>query len=61
VPGRASPADAAAGQQPAQHGQAQHQQRQQYQEAAVPSSAAVLQGMSAEQLHLLLVDERAYR
>jgi ESCRT-I complex subunit VPS37 len=60
--GRASPADAPAGQQRTQHGQAHHQQRQQqYQEAAVPSSAAVLQGMSAEQLHLLLVDERAYR
>lgn len=63
--GRASPADAGASQQPAQRHsqqpQQQQQQQYQYQDAAVRSDFPVLQGMSAEELHLLLVDERTYR
>lgn len=61
--GRASPSGSAHGQQhPQQQGQARQQQQQlQCQESAVPSEFSELAGMTAEELHLLLVDERAYR
>ncbi len=64
--GRASPSGSAHGQQhPQQQGQARQQQQQQQQlqcqESAVPSEFSELAGMTAEELHLLLVDERAYR